>query len=268
MGFTILKTMSDERRVKKLNTKKKFVADGVFNAELNAFLTKVLGQVGYAGIEVRATSVSTEIRVKVVNHRELMEDGARRVREIKSLIEKRYNFNDEDNKVELTIRPLDDQRDQALCAAANVEHLKNALLQGKPVRMAVNGVMNSVMRKRAIGVLVMVSGKVRGQRAKAQKYTSGYLISTGQPKKEFIDTAIRHVLMRQGVLGLKVQIMGDVKKKMPNGEMKLMPDYIQIHDPKDDGVVGAPTVYSNTRADGAAAAGGAAGAAAGTPGHM
>jgi hypothetical protein len=35
--------MSDERRVKKLNTKKKFVADGVFNAELNAFLTKVLG---------------------------------------------------------------------------------------------------------------------------------------------------------------------------------------------------------------------------------
>ena len=35
--------MSDERRVKKLNTKKKFVADGVFNAELNAFLSKILG---------------------------------------------------------------------------------------------------------------------------------------------------------------------------------------------------------------------------------
>merc|ERR1712195_295706 len=101
------------------------------------------------------------------------------------------------------------------------------LLKGKPVRMAVNGVMNTVMRKNAIGCLVMVSGKVRGQRAKAQKYTSGYLISTGQPQKEFIDTAIRHVLMRQGVLGLKVQIMGDVKKKMPDG--------IEIHDPKDDG---------------------------------
>merc|ERR1711862_823249 len=78
------------------------------------------------------------------------------------------------------------------------------------------GIMNTVMRKQAIGCMVMVSGKVRGQRAKAQKYVSGYLISTGQPKREFLDTAIRHVLMRQGVLGLKVQIMADVKKVMPN----------------------------------------------------
>jgi len=59
------------------------------------------------------------------------------------------------------------------------------------------------------------------------------LISTGQPKKEFLDTAIRHVLMRQGVLGLKVQIMSDVRKEMPNGTIKLMPDVIDIHEPKD-----------------------------------
>ena len=150
------------------------------------------------------------------------------------MIEKRYGFNDDDNKVDLTVKAVDDPKEQALCAAANVEHLKAQLLQGKPVRMAVNGIMNTVMRKKAIGCLVMVSGKVRGQRAKAQKYTSGYLISTGQPKREFIDTAIRHVLMRQGVLGLKVQIMGDVKKTMPNGTVKLMPDYIQIHEPKDE----------------------------------
>ena len=68
--------MSDERRVKKLNTKKKFVADGVFNAELNAFLTRVLGMEGYAGIEVRATSVSTEIRIKAAKHDELLDKGA------------------------------------------------------------------------------------------------------------------------------------------------------------------------------------------------
>ena len=71
----------------------------------------------------------------------------------------------------------------------------------------------------------MVSGKVRGQRAKAQKYSSGYLISTGQPKKELIDTAVRHVNMRQGVLGLKVSIMADVKKKRGDATF-LMPDYI------------------------------------------
>ena len=223
--------MSDERRVKKLNTKKKFVADGVFNAELNAFLTRVLGMEGYAGIEVRATSVSTEIRIRAAKHDELMEKGARRVREIKSLIEKRYNFNDEDNKVELTIRPL--QYDRALCAAANVENLKFKLLSGTPVRMAANNVMGNVMRRNAVGCEIMVSGKVRGQRAKAQKYSAGYQISTGQPKKEFIDTAIRHVNMRQGVIGLKVKIMMSLERKHGK-ETQVMPDFIKIHDPKDD----------------------------------
>ena len=223
--------MSDERRIRKLNTKKKFVADGVFNAELNSFLTKVLGMEGYAGIEVRATSVTTEIRIRCAKHDELMEKGARRVREIKSLIEKRYNFNDEDNKVELTIRPLN--YDRALCAAANVENLKYKLLSGTPARMAVNNVMGGVMRRGAIGCEIIVSGKVRGQRAKAQKYSSGYQISTGQPKLEFIDVAVRHVNMRQGVLGLKVKIMQSLERKVGN-QTVVMPDYIKIHEPKDE----------------------------------
>merc|ERR1712025_925996 len=95
--------------------------------------------------------------------------------------------------------------------------------------------MNTVMRKKAIGCLVMVSGKVRGQRAKAQKYSSGYLISTGQPKKEFVDEAMRHVNMRQGVLGLKVKIMMSLERKTGGGKhIKVMPDFIRIHPPKED----------------------------------
>merc|ERR1712216_814921 len=95
-----------------------------------------------------------------------------------------------------------------------------------------NNIMGNVMRRGAIGCMIIVGGKIRGQRAKAQKYTSGYLISTGQPKKEFVDTAVR-LNMRQGVLGLKVSIMGTLEKKV-DGELVVMPDYIKIHDPKQD----------------------------------
>ena len=224
--------MSDEKRSKRLNTKKKFVADGVFNAELNGFLSKVLGMEGYAGIQIRATSVSTEIRVVVAKHDELKEKGARRVREIKSLIEKRYNFNDEDNKVELTLRALD-KDSNGLCAAANAENLKYKLLTGTPVRMSVNQIMGGIMRRNAVGVEIIVAGKIRGQRAATQKYNSGYQISTGQPKKEFIDQAVRHVKMRAGVLGINVKIMKSVERKV-GGVTHVMPDYIRIHDPKDD----------------------------------
>ena len=221
-----------DRKIKKINTKKKFVADGVFQAELNEFLAKTLGQEGYAGIEVRATSMSTEIRVRAAKCMELLNKGTRKVKEIKSLIEKRYNFNDEDNKVELAIKPP--PYDRNLSAAANVEALKFKLLSGIPVRLAANNILGTVMRRGgATGCEVIVSGKVRGQRAKAQKYAQGYQVSTGQPKYDFIDVAVRNVELRQGVLGLKVKVMQGTEIGI-GANKKVMPDFVKIHEPKDD----------------------------------
>jgi len=239
--------MAEARGGKKINTKKKFIADGVFQAELNEFLQKTLGMEGYAGIEVRATSVNTEIRVRAAKCQDLLTKQPRKIKEIKSLIEKRYNFNDTDNKVDLAIKPV--PYDRNLCAAANVETLKYKLLTGTPVRMAANNILGTVMRRgMAIGCEVMVAGKVRGQRAKAQKYAQGYQVSTGQPKYDFIDSATRSVELRQGVLGLKVKIMQGTKIKIGAKEI-VMPDFIQIDEPKDDGDQNATPEVHSTKQD-------------------
>merc|ERR1711893_89258 len=245
-------TMADSKGVKKINTKKKFVADGVFQAELNEFLQKTLGMDGYAGIEIRATSVNTEIRVRAAKAADLIQTKTRKVKEIKSLIEKRYNFNDSDNKVDLAIKPV--PYDRNLCAAANVETLKYKLLTGTPVRMAANNILGTVMRRgSAIGCEVIVAGKVRGQRAKAQKYTQGYQVSTGQPKYDFIDKAVRSVELRQGVLGLKVKIMQGTSFKIGKKE-KVMPDFVKIEEPKDDNDDAQPYVNSTKQQEETAAA--------------
>jgi small subunit ribosomal protein S3e len=58
-----------------------------------------------------------------------------------------------------------------LCASAQAENLKFKLLNGTPVRVAANNIMALVMRTgEAKGVEVIISGKIRGQRAKTQKY--------------------------------------------------------------------------------------------------
>merc|ERR1712110_1265410 len=249
-------TMADNR-TKKINTKKKFVADGVFQAELNEFLQKTLGMEGYAGIEIRATSVNTEIRVRAAKCTDILQKQTRKVKEIKALIEKRYQFNDSDNKIDLAIKPV--PYDRNLCAAANVETLKYKLLQGTPVRMAANNILGTVMRRGgAIGCEVIVSGKVRGQRAKARKYTQGYQVSTGQPKYDFIDSATRSVELRQGVIGLKVKIMQGTEIKTGPTTVKVMPDFIKIYDPKDEdqGEI-RPLVTSYKESGGAAGGGGA-----------
>ena len=217
---------------RKINTKRKFVADGVFQAELNDFLARCLGMEGYAGIEVRVTNASTEIRVRATKSKEYLEkkEGARKVRELISLIQKRFNYS-EQNKVELSFKPLPVK---ALCSAAQCENVKYKLLNGIPVRMAANGAINQVMRtNQAKGCEVIISGKVRGQRAKAQKYRAGYLISTGQPKLEFVDEAVRHVQMRQGVLGIKVKIFVDTDRR-GRGKGKVLPDKVEIIEPKEN----------------------------------
>ena len=52
---------------------------------------------------------------------------------------------------------------------------------------------------------VVVSGKLRGQRAKSMKFVDGLMIHSGDPCNDYVDTACRHVLLRQGVLGIKVR---------------------------------------------------------------
>lgn len=42
-----------------------------------------------------------------------------------------------------------------------------------------------------------MSGKLRAQRAKAMKFKDGYMVSSGNPVHEYIDSATRHVLLRQ-----------------------------------------------------------------------
>lgn len=42
-----------------------------------------------------------------------------------------------------------------------------------------------------------MSGKLRAQRAKSMKFKDGYMVSSGNPVNEYIDSATRHVLLRQ-----------------------------------------------------------------------
>ena len=60
------------------------------------------------------------------------------------------------------------------------------------------GVLRFIMESGAKGCEVVVSGKLRGQRAKSMKFVDGLMIHSGEPTNEYVDCATRHVLLRQG----------------------------------------------------------------------
>merc|ERR1711957_607394 len=86
----------------------------------------------------------------------------------------------------------------------------------------------------AKGCEVIISGKLRAQRAKAMKFKDGYLISTGEPKRHYIDEAVRHVAMRQGMIGIKVKIMLAHDPEGKTGPSIPLPDNVVVHDIKEE----------------------------------
>ncbi|KRX00907.1 Ribosomal protein S3, C-terminal [Pseudocohnilembus persalinus] len=220
--------MSTEQR--RMNKKKKIVADGVFHAELHSFLQRALVSAGYSGIEIRTTTVKTEIRIKATKNTEVLGVEGRTIRELRSLICKRFGFQPD----QLVLGIIDIQS-KGLCASAQVESLKMKLLAQMPVRLAANSIIKAVMKDRAgaKGCEVIISGKLKQQRAKTMKFKQGYMISTGQPKRDFIDVAVRHVFFKQGIMGVKVKIMLPYDPKGKVGPDHNIPDTVVIRDPQE-----------------------------------
>merc|ERR1711966_72053 len=153
-----------------VSKKRKFVADGVFFAELNELLSRELGEDGYSGVEVRVTPLRTEIIIRATRTQNVLGEKGRRIRELTSLVQKRFNF--PEDTVELYAERV---QNRAMCAIAQAESLRYKLLGGLPVRRACYGVMRYVMENGAKGVELIVSGKARGARAKAMKFKDGYM---------------------------------------------------------------------------------------------
>jgi small subunit ribosomal protein S3e len=146
-----------------------------------------------------------------------------------SLVQKRFGF--AEGSVELYAEKV---AQRGLCAIAQAESLRYKLVGGLAVRRACYGVLRFIMESGAKGCEVVVSGKLRGQRAKSMKFTDGLMIHSGEPRRHYVDTAVRHVHLRQGVLGIKVKIMLPWDPSGKNGPRTPLPDHINIVEPKDE----------------------------------
>jgi small subunit ribosomal protein S3 len=78
------------------------------------------------------------------------------------------------------------------------------------------------MEAGALGVEVIISGKLRTERARYEKFRAGYLPKSGQPAIKYMRKAELHVQLKPGIFGVKVRIMP------PDAEF---PDKVQIIEP-------------------------------------
>jgi len=212
-----------------ISKKRKFVREGLFRAELNEFLMRELAEDGYSGLEIRVAPNRTEIIIMATRTQNVLGDKGRRIRELTSVVTKRFGF--APGSIELYAEKVGVR---GLCAIAQAESLRYKLVGGLAVRRACYGVLRFIMESGAKGCEVVVSRKLRGQRAKSMKFVDGLMIHSGDPTNHYVDTATRHVLLRQGVLGIKVKIMLPWDPNGKTGPKKPLPDHVAIVEPKDE----------------------------------
>lgn len=190
---------------------------------------------GYSGVEVRMSPTRTEIIILATRTQSVLGEKGRRIRELTSVVQKRFSF--QDGSVEMYAEKVSDR---GLCAIAQCESLRYKLIGGLAVRRACYGVLRFIMESGAKGCEVVVSGKLRGQRAKSMKFVDGWMIHSGEPTNDYVDTAVRHVLLRQGVLGIKVKIMLPWDLTGKKGPKRPLPDHVNIVEPKEENIPAQP----------------------------
>ena len=108
-----------------ISKKRKFIADGLFYAELNELLTRELAEDGYAGVEVRVTPLRTEVIIRATRTQNVLGEKGQRIRELTSVVQKRFKF--QDGAVELYAERV---ANRGLCSQAQAESLKHARPRG------------------------------------------------------------------------------------------------------------------------------------------
>jgi small subunit ribosomal protein S3 len=66
--------------------------------------------------------------------------------------------------------------------------------------------LNTVMNSGALGVEVVISGKLRTERAHFEKHTIGVVPKSGDVAGHIVRTGITHVLTKMGLMGIQLRI--------------------------------------------------------------
>jgi small subunit ribosomal protein S3 len=179
---------------------KHFITDSIKKTEIDEFLQKKLERAGYGGVAISKTPLGTHIVVYAMRPGLVIGRGGETIRELASVLEEKFKVpNPQISVSEIEIPELN-----AYVVASRVA---GALERGVHFRRAGFWSLNQVMEAGALGAEIVISGKLRTERARYEKFKAGYLVKCGDPSIKYMQKAEVHVQLKPGIFGVRVKIM-------------------------------------------------------------
>lgn len=177
-----------------------FITESLKKAKVDEFLQKELENAGYGGLEITRTPLGTHIVVHATRPGVVIGRGGSNVKKLATILEEKFGFsNPQISVAEIEIPELN--------ARVIASRVASALTRGVHYRRTGYWALRKIMDAGALGTEIVISGKLRSQRHRYEKFQAGYLPKSGETATKYLREAVMHVQLKPGVLGVKVRIM-------------------------------------------------------------
>jgi small subunit ribosomal protein S3 len=177
-----------------------FLTFGLMKIMVDEILAHYFKDSGYADVEIYKTPLGYRIVIYAEHPGRLIGRGGSVLRKIAAVLQARAGL----ENVSITVSPVVNPDLNARVVAFRIARL---LERGIPYRRLMLFTLRRVMEAGALGCEIVISGKLRGERASFEKLRAGKVYKAGEIVDHIVDRAVAHALLKPGVYGVEVIIV-------------------------------------------------------------
>ena len=186
-----------------MSAAKNVIKNNFRNMELNEYLSEALKDAGYGGIEVQKTPVGARLTVYVTRPGLAIGRKGVGIKDLMTKIEQNFGLQNPQISVLEVLNP--ELNPHIMC-----NRIAQLIERGTAFRRAAMWSLNTIMSAGALGVEVMISGKLRTERAHFEKHTIKIVPKSSNNANKIIKTNVSHVLTKMGLMGIQLRIASKV----------------------------------------------------------
>jgi len=179
---------------------KRFITESIKRTEIDEFLQKKLERAGYGGVNLSKTPLGTHVVIYAMRPGLVIGRGGETIKELATSLEETFKV----TNPQISVSEIEVPEFNAYVVATRVA---SALQRGVHFRRAGFWALNQVMDAGALGAEIVISGKLRTERARFEKFRAGYFPRCGEPALRFMKKAEVHVQLKPGIIGVRVKLM-------------------------------------------------------------
>ncbi|RLG78999.1 MAG: 30S ribosomal protein S3 [Thermoprotei archaeon] len=183
-----------------VDVKAHFIGLNLLRVKIDEYLARNFMRAGYSRVELIKTPLGTRVIIYADRPALIIGKRGQTIRQITEVLEKYFKLENPQVTVTQVENPDLDARIVATRVALAIE-------RGYHFRRAAFVALRRVLSAGAVGVEVIISGKLTSERARYEKLRAGKVYKTGHHIERLTQRAIIHLLRKPGIYGVEVMIV-------------------------------------------------------------